>query len=352
MKATLSMTAVACALVILAVLCSLVSTVEATDALEALRGKFTEAVDTLAERKGKRDLDAKYEAQLQALMRETQQTGDLDRLLLVKSEAAEFRIRNTKIVDGFPELMRLQQIYREALTRITAQEDASRLKLFEGYSAELQELQARLVRGRKIEEAVQVRREREEIVRRAALLPRPPPPSSDPRKWVVLFRSSNPRLWNSDTDDERGFARTLSSASRDTKYLRMRNLNKTVIVPMTYDQLPMHVDLGDGIKWNGAAMFDSRTLRGKRYETTVLGIGSAKWYRRHGMKAGIVTVEKRDKNRRPEGLGGWGFSRNTNFYAAQGFQWAGKPCDGPFEIAVSSQPLTIREAEMNLVKSP
>ena len=172
------------------------------------------------------------------------------------------------------------------------------------------------------------------------------------QKWRVIFRSSNPRLWNTETDNLEGFSRKLSSVSKNTKFLRMRNGHSVVIVPMTHEQLPKKVDLGGGITWNGAAYNDITKLKGVEYQSTVLGIGSSKWYRKYGDgNGGIVTVEKRDKNKRPQGLGGWGFGRGTVFYSAQHYFWEGKETQNKeFEISVSPYPLATIEAHLNLVK--
>src|SRR5690606_5198673 len=63
-----------------------------------------------------RDLQDRYREQLEALRDRTTEAGDLDRVLAVEAELKGFQKGDTtEVGNDFPELRRLQEIYRKAL---------------------------------------------------------------------------------------------------------------------------------------------------------------------------------------------------------------------------------------------
>ena len=281
-------------------------------------------------------LRAQYRERLLELEKKYKDLGDLSATLAAKAAAsAEDDPTPDQIAKSPAEIAKVQQTFldQKALKGKKIHSEMESLRGF--YRKNLAELRSELTKADELEKASAVDAE---LTKMAAY------------EWQVIFRAADPKLWDTDSDSESGFARKLSSLPKDTKFLKMRNGKSSVIIPMTFDQLPKYVDLGGGVKWNGTAYFDSKTLRGKKYESVCLGIGSKEMSRKHGVKGGIVTVDRRDRNKRPEGLGGWGFGRSTNYYASQQSFWAGEPREGDFEISVTSRELSPEESQSNLVK--
>jgi serine/threonine protein kinase len=155
-----------------------------------------------------------------------------------------------------------------------------------------------------------------------------------PDRWTVLFRSDDPRLWN--TDHRRGddqFGVPLSRAPALIHHVRLRRLDtgEALIVPITPAQLgaapappPEH-----GAWWNGTA----------RDEYTGLHLGIAQAPRGHWPNIdGIISVQ----NDGWDAFGGSGFGHlcmHPN--AGQKYCWRGKEIPRTvFEIAVTAEPLT------------
>jgi hypothetical protein len=87
---------------------------------------------------------------------------------------------------------------------------------------------------------------------------RPPPEPRNPNGWTVLFRSSDPSVWNTDSPDAANFAIPISRAPKDIRYLRLKRMDtgETQIIAIRHadlaqapKQMPDHQDF----VWNGAA---------------------------------------------------------------------------------------------------
>jgi hypothetical protein len=99
--------------------------------------------------------------------------------------------------------------------------------------------------------------ERRHLVTRDEPKGAPSPESSD-GGWVVLFRSDDPSVWNTDSADKSRFAITLTRAPREVRYLRLRRMDtgEMLIVPITYARLKEHPRLlGEPeFGWDGAGI--------------------------------------------------------------------------------------------------
>jgi hypothetical protein len=81
-----------------------------------------------------------------------------------------------------------------------------------------------------------------------------------PNGWMVLFRSDDPTVWNTDSADERRFAVPAARAPLGVRYLRLRRMDTgdMLIVPVRHGQLtqpPKMTSDGDFV-WNGTASAD------------------------------------------------------------------------------------------------
>jgi hypothetical protein len=163
-----------------------------------------------------------------------------------------------------------------------------------------------------------------------------PPPAAD--AWKVIFRSSDPTLWNDDVKkgpDE--FARSLDLAPDSLRYLRLTNVNANdyVIIEMSRDRLDKKSDDGK-YGWAGA------NQRGFFSGVHHLGIFHKIW---QPGEEGDVAVND-DPPARGWGFGGINFPGNMQKYS-----WNGKPISKTvFEIAVKSEALTDAEAKRLLKK--
>jgi hypothetical protein len=151
--------------------------------------------------------------------------------------------------------------------------------------------------------------------------------------WFVIFRSADPKIWNTATNQGRSrFAVPLDAVPEGIRFLRMvHESGDVVFIPMTRDKLA-NVVLGTNLVWSGAGQNVSGA--------TVFGIG------------------RRDAN--IIGKGGVAvFVRKNNWLSGYGFGlagpgknpavWAGKPCPGTsIEIAVTNRLLT-REEQRKLL---
>jgi hypothetical protein len=160
---------------------------------------------------------------------------------------------------------------------------------------------------------------------------------SAPDTWKVIFRSSDPSIWNDDVSKgPNHFAMSLDLAPDSLRYLRLTNVadKEYVIVAMTKSRLGQITDDGK-YGWVGQNQFESNAHHLGLYHT----IWSAGERGNIAVRGGEVTR-------------GWGFGHIA--FAAeggQGFSWAGKPISKTvFEIAVKSESLTQTESKRLLKK--
>lgn len=147
------------------------------------------------------------------------------------------------------------------------------------------------------------------------------------KEWLVLFRSSNPAIWNTNVKTAADFALSLDKVPDGISYLRITREMDFVIIPMTKDRLTRVTDDGR-FGFEGTAHDGS----GGRH----LGVYSKDW----PCKNGDVCI------RILPWFAGWGFGHIHFGNNAQGYCWNGvrvPPC--VFEIAVKSGKLTDAESK-------
>jgi hypothetical protein len=154
-------------------------------------------------------------------------------------------------------------------------------------------------------------------------------------RWLLLFRSDNPALWNTLNRGKKHFAVPVGYAPLEMRYLRLRRLdtNEALILPLTRDEL----------------------LNAKPRETAVgywwSGTAKEEWKGRHlGISRG-----PRHKFPVPQGMicvmmDGWdafagsGFGHKAFVNDRQYYCWQGQEIrPTAFEIAVSEGPLAATE---------
>ena len=152
--------------------------------------------------------------------------------------------------------------------------------------------------------------------------------------WRVLFRSSDPTIWNTDTNRSHShFAQPLGKAPIGFRYLRLTETGKGgyIIIELTRDRLGEYSER-DGYAWMGKNIVEAKANH--------LGISDTTW--RDQQKGSILVYNV------PFVVGyrGWGFGHRVGFDDAQGFAWAGEPVQPTvFEFAVKAGPLTAEESK-------
>jgi serine/threonine protein kinase len=105
---------------------------------------------------------------------------------------------------------------------------------------------------------------------------RPPPESKERNGWLVLFRSADPSVWNTDSPNPAKFAIPVAHAPRDIRYLRLTRMDtgEMQIIAVRHGDLAAAPRLtpDQDFVWNGAAsemwggrhlgIAETRSLRG------------------------------------------------------------------------------------------
>jgi hypothetical protein len=163
---------------------------------------------------------------------------------------------------------------------------------------------------------------------------------TDLRDWVVVFRSSDPAIWNSDVSNpSAGYAITLAKLPESITYLRMRiDKARFVIIPITKDRLL--VESADGrYGWQGANFLRAAGYHLGVYDTNTNTNTKA-------TRSAIGVANFGDGHDRL----GWGFGHRVYVDDYQGYSWAGVAIPKTvFEISVKSGPLTKAE-QVSLLK--
>jgi hypothetical protein len=152
--------------------------------------------------------------------------------------------------------------------------------------------------------------------------------------WLVVFRSADPKIWNTDSSQSaQNYAVSLASVPATVKYLRIKRANGAfVIIPITKAMLDNYSRTG---------RYGFQGSKPSRYSATLLGIVDASADVRG--KAGQVAVVEA-----AETLSGWGFGVVVNG-GSLATCWAGKPMPAePLEIAVLSRSLSADERKLLL----
>lgn len=159
--------------------------------------------------------------------------------------------------------------------------------------------------------------------------------SKDGSAWIVIFRSDNPKLWNTDSqDDPRNFAVPLDTLPPTIRFVRIRRGNGQAVIAPINKQAIGALARGERFGWQGA--------KPTRFEALLLGIidNEANVH----LKTGEVAIVDNGQDCRS----GWGFGIRIN-HGTQAVCWAGKwiPTE-PLEIAVAKRSLTPDEQKLLL----
>jgi hypothetical protein len=162
---------------------------------------------------------------------------------------------------------------------------------------------------------------------------------SDGIEWTVLFRASDPGLWNKASDDENAFSIPLDDFDQEIRWLRMRRVetNDAAIIPLAREDLLKVKELDDGIFWNGTGR--AVTSAGKSHRK--LGIAGKAFNGRYKSKAVLILNHPRVSG---SGWSGWGFGKIALIHSPQYFAWAGERIpETVFEISVTNGDLSLDE---------
>lgn len=177
------------------------------------------------------------------------------------------------------------------------------------------------------------------------------PGGSDTAAWTVIFRSDDPKLWNTNAGNpwlRNGFARALDRGGEQVGYLRLRRMDSgdAVIVAMGRKQLSLDTaDLDSELIWVGNAGVRGR--RGHQYK--LLGIARRSWATQNEQDDLVAPAP----HMRNAGFGGWGFSKAASSDPSQSYSWAGQRiAKTVFEIAVKGGDLTNEEQLLLLSFKP
>ena len=155
-------------------------------------------------------------------------------------------------------------------------------------------------------------------------------PIADRGEWTVIFRSSDPRIWNTNVDDgENRFAVSLSRVSAGIKFLRLKiDDERFVIIEMTKRNLGRQSEAGN-IGWVGTNL--------NKWNGRHLGIYNKRWTDEVRGSVHIWPLQNR-------GIRGWGFGNHVKLDDGQSYAWGGKTIKKTvFEFSVKSSELTAAE---------
>jgi hypothetical protein len=157
----------------------------------------------------------------------------------------------------------------------------------------------------------------------------------DPNSWIVVFRSSKPDAWNTDSQGEANdYAIPVAQLPANIKFLRIRRGNgEGVVIPITKASLLAEV-AGENFGWNGtkADTFGALSLGIFDRNADVNG------------KTGNVVISRKGGL-----LSGWGFGHRVHHGGAAEVCWASKWIPREvLEISVLTRSLTPAETRQLL----
>jgi hypothetical protein len=166
----------------------------------------------------------------------------------------------------------------------------------------------------------------------------PTDPGTD-HGWLVLFRSADPSLWGTDTNEGPArFSRELSHCPKDVHFLKLSAGGaRTVIIPIAFEILAKENPGNTGYSWNGSSKME--------YGGRHLGICDDRINMAH-KTPGFISLSNPDADHISKG---WGFGHKCGVNDKQYSSWNGEVIgETVFEISVKTEPLTPEEAKLLL----
>lgn len=173
-------------------------------------------------------------------------------------------------------------------------------------------------------------------------------------EWTIIFRSDDPRVWNTDSaTDPKRFAIPVSELKDDIKYVRIARPDRLyVILSISKEQLVQRSEVGQ-YGWIGTA--ERRILNAKDSNALQLGVFNLEWRfmgsdqpKKKGAGMGDSKLSRVfiDAPGNKTGHRGWGFGVKVPKRDEQGFSWNGERIEPTvFEIGVKSSELTSDERQ-------
>ena len=169
-------------------LAAVVSSNEIEDKLSELQAQFEELRSDLA---GEQEtFQKRYVSELEKLEAEAKTAGNLKLVLAIREEVEDFPTRKVPPTPSeFPGLARLQKIYTDETARILNNQKEKTANLFRSYLKQLNDLQTELTKAGKIDDAVKVLAEIENLKKAWPSVSIAPPTPKNPRN------PTQPRLY-------------------------------------------------------------------------------------------------------------------------------------------------------------
>ena len=166
-------------------------------------------------------------------------------------------------------------------------------------------------------------------------------PPGDSGNWFRLFRSTNPKVWNTNHRAPGERALPVSEAPDNVKFVRLRLIDKQnydVILPMEKFYLE-YTYRHDRFIWHGENTFDDDAYH--------LGISSGDYKLERANHRGAIAIGPLNE---PPVQSGWGFGHRYRVDRGQGYVWQARPLANPvlFEISVTPGPLNDAEKKVVL----
>jgi hypothetical protein len=317
-----------------------------TNAFESLKAAY--ANESLAIRmafgRQTQEVLAQYGKALDMMMTALRKRGDLKTYLVVETEQKRFSAEGTvpQARDAVPAIADAVNAYQRAVAGPEIEMNRQTVVLLRKYGVALDNLVRQYMQADKIDEAKAVQAERDRVVSELAALESKlpkvattgvPAPAVGDVGWFVLFRSDNPKIWNTKVGRSRDseYAVPVSSAPYNTKYIRVRRMDSKEYVITAVRKADLLDQRDDGrYGWNGKANWLSNGHHLGIYGVTLY---SPNVRAAHGAARGKIFVGG-------AGGGGWGFGHIGYVDTAQGYGWKGEPlAPTVFEIAVKASPL-------------
>lgn len=156
------------------------------------------------------------------------------------------------------------------------------------------------------------------------------------RRWLTIFRSADPSIWNTNTTrGENNFAVAVQKVPNDIDFLKMSIPGKNpVVIRIAKNELTAGTKGQDRFRWHGKNNFQERSHH--------LGIYCNDWLA--NSKKDVFLYSWRAGRKWAQGKG-WGFGTRWGRDDRQGYTWAGREIGKTvFEIAVKPGPLTPKES--------